>query len=186
LSFYHEYFLGFESKFWPAPSWNITRQVPDFPENFAFAHGRVLFVGLNLVGGIIQDQQEWNTRHAACLEWVNETVAANEGTFDVLLVTAHADPDIDVNAGFFTPFFAAVQQYEEKVIYVHRNLGTDAWQLEPEFNAISNLDVVVVEGSLWPPMWIQIDTQTSTVSIDQISWYEDYSTTGVMPVAPPQ
>lgn len=177
--------LGFETDFWPQPAWNITRQT-EHPENFAFHQHGVLFVGINLVGGVVHDQEEWDARHKGNLQWLNETANALNGTFETLVILSHADPDIEINANFFTPFYAMVQGYNEKIIYVHRNLGIDSWQLEPAFNEIPNLDVVVVEGSLWPPMWIQIDTETGSLSIDQGSWYQDYLTTGVMPASPTQ
>jgi hypothetical protein len=57
------------------------------------------------------------------------------------------------------------------VVLVHRNLGVDSWSLEAEFNGISNLMKVVVEGSIWPPMRMQIDTAQGTVDIDQGEWF---------------
>ncbi|KAG7356989.1 hypothetical protein IV203_001677 [Nitzschia inconspicua] len=186
LSFWYDHLLGFETQFWPEPAWNVTRQTPDHPANFAFGVRNVLFIGLSLVGGIVHNQEEWDTRHSANLRWINETVAARDGDFETLVVMAHADPDIDINENFFASFYTMVQEYDEKVVFVHRNLGIDSWQLEPNFNAIPNLDVVVVEGSLWPPMWLQINTETGSLLIDQGSWYQDYLTTGTMPPSPSQ
>lgn len=134
----------------------------------------------------MHDQEEWTTRHEDNLQWVNETVASMDGKFETLVILSHADPDIEINGDFFAPFYTMVQAFDEKVIYVHRNLGIDSWQIEPSFNGISNLDVVVVEGSLWPPMWIQIDTETRSFSIDQGTWFQDFQATGVMPASPPQ
>ncbi|KAL3907007.1 MAG: hypothetical protein SGILL_009047, partial [Bacillariaceae sp.] len=184
FGFWNEYVLGFESKYWLAPSWEISRQGPDHPENFSFLHGRVLFVGLNLVGGVVHDPQEWATRHEANLLWVNQTVSELDGSFDTMIIVSHADPDIDINDNFFVPFYEMVQTYDEKVIYMHRNLGIDSWQLEPQFNGIPNLDVVVVEGSLWPPMWIQLNTETGSFAMDQGSWYDEFSANGEMPSSP--
>ncbi|KAL3917716.1 MAG: hypothetical protein SGILL_004581 [Bacillariaceae sp.] len=184
FGFWYDYILGFETKYWLAPSWNIARQEPDHPENFSFLQDRVLFLGLNLVGGIVHDQPEWDARHAANLAWVNQTVATMDGTYDTMIVLAHADPDIDINDNFFSSFLEMVRGYDEKVIYMHRNLGIDSWQLEPQFNGIANLDVVVVEGSLWPPMWFQLDLDTGNFAIDQGSWYQDYISSGDMPYSP--
>lgn len=107
-----------------------------------------------------------------------------DGTYDTMIVLAHADPDIDINDNFFSSFLEMVRGYDEKVIYMHRNLGIDSWQLEPQFNGIANLDVVVVEGSLWPPMWFQLDLDTGNFAIDQGSWYQDYISSGDMPYSP--
>ena len=181
LGFWHEYLVDFESKHWPEPSWNVTRQTPDYPENFAFLYNRVLFVGINLPGGNVEDQQEWDDRHAADLLWIDSNVATHVGHFGVLVVFGHADPTIEVNANFFNQFYALVQTYDAHVAFVHRNLGVDSWTIEPAFNNIPNLDVVVIEGSVWPPMWVQIDLSNGTISVDQSSWFSEYNRTGSMP-----
>ena len=132
----------------------------------------------------MHDPQEWASRHEANLLWVNQSVSEMDGSFDTMIIVSHADPDIDINDNFFVPFYEMVQTYDEKVIYMHRNLGIDSWQLEPQFNGIANLDVVVVEGSLWPPMWIQLNTETGSFAMDQGFWYEEFAATGEMPSSP--
>jgi hypothetical protein len=181
LGFWHEYLVDFETKHWQVPSWNVTRQAPDYPENFAFLNSRILFVGINLPGGTIHDQQEWDDRHAANLVWIDSSVGTHDGNFDILIVFGHADPDLDVNGGFFNPFFSLVQTYDEHVVFMHRNLGADTWKIESAYNDILNLDVVVVEGSVWPPMWVQVDLRTGTLSVDQSLWYDEYLSTGSLP-----
>jgi hypothetical protein len=170
--------LDFESRYWPAPSWNVTRQIPDYAENFSFLQDRVLFVGLNVVGGIVHDQVEWDNRHASNLAWINQTATTNDGNFDAMVVLGHSDPDIEINDNFFVGFFELVQTFDEQVFFLHRNLGIDSWQLKPSYNSIPNLDVIVVQGSVWPPMYVEIDLENRALSIDQGSWFDDYSLTG--------
>ena len=182
FSFWETYLLNYETKFWPTPTlWNVTRQEPDFAENFAFVYptnndknnNGVLFVGINLVGGLVHDNREWQDRHEANLEWIDEQYKANEKDFDVMVVMGHADPLLTSSDNFFQTFFDRVEtDYSERqVVFVHRNLGVDAWSLETEFNGISNLMKVVVEGSIWPPMRMQINIAEGTVDIDQAEWY---------------
>jgi hypothetical protein len=167
--------LNYETKFWPATtSWNVTRQQPDFAENFAFVHNRVLFVGINLVGGIVYDNMEWQDRHAANLQWIDDQYFLNEKNIEIMVVLAHSDPTLEGNANFFTTFYERVEfNYERQVVYVHRNLGEESWSLEAKFNGIENLMVVVVEGGIWPPMQMQINTKKGTVDVDQSEWYEE-------------
>jgi hypothetical protein len=184
FEFWYQYILGFETKHWVTPSWNISRQTPDYSENFAFLQKNVLFIGINVVGGIVHDQTEWDSRLDANVQWINKTVNAFNDTFETLVVLGHSDPEIDINESFYTPFFTMVSGYSQKVIYMHRNLGVEAWNVEPEYNSIPNVDVVVVEGSLWPPMWVQIDTVTGSYSVDQETWYQNYVDSGTM-TSPP-
>jgi hypothetical protein len=178
LEFWREYLIEFETQYWPVPSWNVTRQGPDYPENFAYLNDRVLFTAVSLPGGIVYDEAEMENRHLANLAWINTTVATYNGTFDVLVVLGHADPAIQAAGSFFTPFWNIVQSLDERVVFIHRNLGTDSWGLEPEYNGIPNLDVIVVEGSVWPPMMVQIDPISGGISIDQSTWYDAYNSTG--------
>jgi hypothetical protein len=172
FSFWEEYILRYETKFWPAPTlWNVTRQEPDYAENFAYVFNGVLFVGIHLVGGTVHDPQEWQDRQRADLAWIDEQFFQNEGQFEVMVVVAHADPSVDANSIFFDTFFDNVERnYDRQVVFVHRNLGTESWSLETQYQGIANLMLVVVEGSVWPPMRMQIDTKVGTVDIDQSEW----------------
>eukprot|EP00529_Nitzschia_sp_RCC80_P017637 CAMPEP_0113523592 /NCGR_PEP_ID=MMETSP0014_2-20120614/45784_1 /TAXON_ID=2857 /ORGANISM="Nitzschia sp." /LENGTH=847 /DNA_ID=CAMNT_0000421685 /DNA_START=206 /DNA_END=2749 /DNA_ORIENTATION=- /assembly_acc=CAM_ASM_000159 len=178
IGFWYNSLLDFESRYWPAPSWNVTRQLPDNAENFSFVQDRVLFVGMNLVGGFVHDQREWDNRHSSNLAWVDQAVTENSGNFDVVVVLGHSDPDIEVNENFFNRFFELVQTFEEHVFFVHRNLGIDTWQFEPARDGMANVDVIVVEGSAWPPMFIEIDVANRSLTIDQGSWFDDYVSSG--------
>ncbi|MBT6846406.1 MAG: hypothetical protein HOA14_03205, partial [Planctomycetaceae bacterium] len=42
-------------------------------ENFTFNIDGVLFIGINLVGGRVQDAVEWKTRHAQNISWIEST-----------------------------------------------------------------------------------------------------------------
>lgn len=175
FAFWHEYLIDFETQFWSAPQWNVSRQEPDHSENYAYVYNGILFVGINLVGGQVHNTREWQTRHAADLTWIEEQYYLNEGDFEAMVVLAHADPDIQANDNFFETFYDRVQnEYTRQVIFIHRNLGVDSWGLVPKFNGIDNLMKVIVEGSVWPPMLIQIDTKAGTVDIDQGQWYDEY------------
>ena len=168
--------LDYETQFWPAPTaWNTTRQEPDYAENYAYVYNRVLFVGINLVGGTVQDTREWQNRHQADLQWIDDHYNLHNGTIDMMVILAHSDPDIQSNSNFFTTFYERVQlNYKLQVVLLNRNLGVETWGLKPKFNGIDNLTVVVVEGSIWPPMLIQLDPKAGTVDIDQGQWYENY------------
>jgi len=184
LGFWNQYLLDFETKYWQDPSWDVLRQSPDYSENFAFLQRQVLFVGINLVGGIVHDQEEWDARHQADLLWIDTTAAKFDGNFTTMVVLAHADPEIEINHEFFKDFYLMVERYDEKVIFVHRNLGIDTWKKESGFNDIPNLEVVAVEGSKWPPMWVQIDPIIGTYTIDQSTWHDEYVATGALPTTP--
>jgi hypothetical protein len=57
--FWEQYFLNFEQN-WNI-GWEVTHQ-QEQKENLAFVYHDVLFIGLNLVGGRIHDQEEWDEK----------------------------------------------------------------------------------------------------------------------------
>lgn len=120
----------------------------------------------------MHDNREWERRHTANLEWIDDQYLVNEGDFDVMVILAHADPAILTNDNFYSTFFERVQtNYDVQVVLVNRNLQDETWGLETEFNEIENLMRVVVEGSVWPPLLMQIDTKAGTIDVDQSTWF---------------
>ena len=177
LDYWYTYNSDFETKFWPAPTeWNITRQVPFYQENFAYTHQGILFVGINLVGGRFHNAQEWQDRHRADLAWINAQYQEHVNTTTTMVVLAHSAPLIVENAPFFTQFLDDVQNayVDIQVLFIHRNLGENPWRVQPQYNGIDNLMVVVVRGSSWPPMLVEIDATTGVSDFDQDDWYNDY------------
>jgi hypothetical protein len=138
-------------------------------------------MGINLVGGVVHNTIEWNNRHAANLDWIDMQIAEFQGQFSVLVILGQADPAIQSAQSFFDPFFNRVAtEYSQflKVVYMHRNLGVGKGTLQSNFNDIPNLDFVVVEGTIWPSMLIEIDTATGSITVNQDQWYSDHLLNG--------
>jgi hypothetical protein len=174
LTLWEDTLLDFElrNENWQLP-FTVTRQEPDYPENFAFLYENILFLGINLVGGTIHDDAEWAARQAADLEWIDSNVEANRGQMYWMVLFAHADPDIQSSDPFYSPFFEKVRDsYGVPVLLIHRNLGIESSGYEPNYQGIDGLVVLVVEGSIWPPMKIELNA-AGAFTFDQATWYED-------------
>jgi hypothetical protein len=141
-----------------------------------------LIVGINLVGGVVHDNKEWEDRHDADLRWIELNYNAYEGEFETMVIIAHADPEIQANEPFFDVFYELVRSdfAGTQIIFIHRSLGDEGWALEPNYNGIENLMVAVVEGTLWPPMLVTIDTAAGLVEIDQKQWYQQFKAGGMV------
>ena len=173
LDLWYSTLLEYETKYWAPADFPVSRQSPDYPENFAFLHENILFVGINLVGGTIHDANEWAARQAADLAWIDENFDANRSQIDLLVLFAHADPDIQSSAPFYDPFAIRVRDdYNVPTILIHRNLGIESSGFEPNFQGIDGFIVLVVEGSIWPPMKIELNA-AGLFNFDQSTWYDD-------------
>ena len=174
FTFWKQYLLNYETKYWPPPLWTINHYTGVLDENWAFTLNKALFVGINLVGGQVQDTTEWATRQAADLEWINLQVnaARKNQAMDVLVVFAHADPTISTNDPFFVPFFENVRtSYNVPTVLVHRNLGIDSANLQENYMGITDFAVLTVEGGIWPPMRVEIDTLSGSFLWNQSDWF---------------
>jgi hypothetical protein len=175
--------VGFETTHWPS-QWNISRDVAaNRPENFGFLHGNVIFVGLNLPAGHVYDTQAWALRMQDDLAWVRLQFDTYHTQARAMVLFSNASPKDTQNVGFYSPLMNLIASNYAgiHIIIVHQN---DAYQLAGlvrGYNGLSNLDVVTVEGSVWPPMKVTIDLSDAkkvVVMGDQTSWYNNYMATG--------
>jgi uncharacterized repeat protein (TIGR02543 family) len=140
--YWTKHLLGLEQDFCGVP--------PDFeaqsvrPENFAFTANGVLFIGLNLVGGSVQSQSEWNTRLQQNANWVNEKLAEYGSAVRAMVVFGHAGPSSN-RALFFDQFRAAAGSWGKPVLYVHGD--GHSWIMDRPFSQQQNiLRVQVPQG----------------------------------------
>lgn len=117
-----KYYSKFEERF--HPSWKTERQ-PERPENFAFVHKGVVFIGINLVGGRIHDPAEWAARLPQNAAWIHQVLALpsmKDARAAVILCQANPlrkeDPK-EKFAPFFTPFLQTAAEWKKPVLVLH-------------------------------------------------------------------
>lgn len=178
LGYWHQYLLNYETQHWHDPAfWTVEREQTNYPENFAFVYGEILFVGINLVGGVVHDPNEWVDRHQANLKWIDDNFQKHSGQIKAFVLFAHADPDVPSNGPFYEPLKERVKDIYNQipVVLIHRNLGVEPWAWETEYEDIPNFSVIVVAGSVWPPLMGAVDFRKDRPFIfDQSDWYSEY------------
>ena len=179
LGYWRDNLVDYETQFWAQPSWTIARDV-NREENFAFVHKQVIFVGINLVAGSIVSSDEWVGRLQDNLDWIDTQIGLYGGQAKAVTIFCHSSPDHAQNVEFFTELLSRIQNTYTSLhfVLVHRNTPTQTANLERQFNDISNLDMVTVQGSSWPPMKVVIDVDDKKngvkTLVDQTFWYENY------------
>jgi hypothetical protein len=113
--FWDATFMGFDDH-WPGAP--VVERQAERRENFAWAEENVLLMGINLVGGKIHDQDEWNTRMQQDADWVADHFANAADVVYAAVVFGHALPASKHDL-FFEQFRAAAATFGRPVLYLH-------------------------------------------------------------------
>ncbi len=150
--FWKKYFMKFD-RHWKNDI-EVSRQTVR-PENFGFLHGGVLFIGINIVGGRVQDAAEWDTRHKQNVAWINGLVEKHGSMSRSLVVFGHATPTIK-HVKFFGPFGETATRYGKPVLYIHGD--GHRWIEDRPFPEKNILRVQVDQGGIASPVKVVVGT----------------------------
>ncbi len=152
-SWWEKHFTGFDKNWDTSALGPIARQEVR-PENFAFTHKGILFVGINKVGGVVYDEEEWRERLKDDGDWVKKQLSDHAAT-NAAVIFAQA------SAGGKLPDFVktlapAAREYVKPVLYIHADIHK--WLLEERKWAdnITRLQLATVDEK-FPPVQVTID-----------------------------
>ncbi len=144
--------------------WETERQEAR-PENFAFVHSGVLFIGLNVVGGRVHDPLEWATRFRQDNDWVEAQYAKHRSAVRAAVVMVQANvvgqgkPKVAVNLLFkpFTSRFAEISAaFGKPVLFIHadgHNWTKDRpWKEAPQ---VVRVQVDLIQAK-FPPVQVTV------------------------------
>ena len=118
LSYWHQYFLHFNEN-WTFDQ-TITYQT-ERPENFSWFQNQVLFIGLNLVGSSVQDQNEWTTRLSDDANFVSTLIENHKNDAAAIVIFGHANM-VEIGPAKFEPFTipfrAAAASFKKPILYL--------------------------------------------------------------------
>ncbi|HET8735920.1 MAG TPA: metallophosphoesterase [Pricia sp.] len=118
FALWNKYFLKFHEKWQFEPT--VLYQ-EERPENFAWVQNGILFMGLNLVGGVVHDQAEWDGRLADNADWVEKQFEAQIGNVEAAVLFWHAnvtEVDPEKYQLFTERFRTAAATFEKPVLYI--------------------------------------------------------------------
>lgn len=156
--FWVRHFDRFESH-WPGFG-AVTRQ-PQQTANFAFERNRVLFVGLNVVGGRMHDPEEWRWRHEQGLAWLAAKPASADPlpdrkggeTAEAAVIFTHAQPS-PATALFFDGLSRWATEFGRPVLLIHGD--GHRWVKDRPFEAENVLRVQLDMGGVAPPLIVRV------------------------------
>ncbi len=145
---WQKYFSDFEQRYCGTPP--VEAQA-ERSENFAFVHERVLFLGLNLVGGTLHDADEWNLRMQQNAAWVEQQLAEKGRQVRAAVVLGHAQRGGARNL-FFDRFDAAALAFGRPILFVHGD--GHSWAYDSAWG-VANLWRIQIEQHA-PPLEVTV------------------------------
>lgn len=147
---WERHFLRFDQRW--QHGFGLQRQ-PERAENFAFVRGGVLFLGINLVGGRVHDQEEWQLRLAQDLEWTRSNVRESGDLVSSVVLFGHARPE-SKHDRFFDGLERVAVDLGKQVLYLHGD--GHRWIRDRPFGAKNILRVQVDQGGIAPPLQVTV------------------------------
>lgn len=96
---------------------NVSRQ-NSHPENFSFVHERVLFIGINIVGGRVHDKAEWKQRLTDNLEWTTNSLTKHSEDVTKAVIFGHAAPRKE-HKNYFDGLVKQAGIFAKPILYLH-------------------------------------------------------------------
>eukprot|EP00538_Stauroneis_constricta_P004517 CAMPEP_0119554642 /NCGR_PEP_ID=MMETSP1352-20130426/7063_1 /TAXON_ID=265584 /ORGANISM="Stauroneis constricta, Strain CCMP1120" /LENGTH=831 /DNA_ID=CAMNT_0007601257 /DNA_START=287 /DNA_END=2782 /DNA_ORIENTATION=- len=126
-------------------------------ETFVMLHDGVLFVGLHLVNGQTDDDDEWEQRHRDQVGFYFGMLKAHKDKFRAIVLLGNGRPTPQQNA-FWEPFFTSVEPVGKPIIYLHANdgHGQGVTQYVPFEEYPEILAVQVQDGGKNPPLKVGV------------------------------
>jgi len=125
-------------------------------ENFAFLSKGVLFIGLNLVDGTVQDESEWDLRHLQNVQWIEQQLSENdEGEYRAIVMFGHSGFNSKVG-DFFWPAIDRLKEVNKPVLYLHANDGIGMIEYAPVVDFPKFLAVRMEKGGIVGPTIVSV------------------------------
>jgi hypothetical protein len=145
--YWTKYFMHFDQR-WPHEL-NVSRQI-NRPENFSFVYKKVLFIGINIVGGRVHDKAEWKQRLDDNLEWTLKSLADQEEKVQKAVIIGHASPS-KKHISYFNGLVNQSGIFSKPILYLHGD--GHSWYKNRPFKKAKNI------------LRVQLDRGAATITV---------------------
>eukprot|EP00586_Coscinodiscus_wailesii_P014479 CAMPEP_0172519960 /NCGR_PEP_ID=MMETSP1066-20121228/291723_1 /TAXON_ID=671091 /ORGANISM="Coscinodiscus wailesii, Strain CCMP2513" /LENGTH=493 /DNA_ID=CAMNT_0013302635 /DNA_START=131 /DNA_END=1612 /DNA_ORIENTATION=- len=163
--YWEKHFYKFDDN-WKHSGLNVRRMVEGqrrarASANVAWFMEYVLFVGVNLVGGSVQDANEWKERLEDDLEWTLDMIREHwDKGLQAVVIFGHANPR-KVHENYFNPLKKKLNDWKIHVAYIHGD-GHDYFKVEGAFGVRRMTQVQVDRGGFAPPLMVTVHKDSSS------------------------
>ncbi len=156
-NFWVKYFMEFENN-WKHET-KVYRQ-NEAKENFAFTSKGVLFIGLNLVGGLVHDSTEWRERHSQNAQWVKKQFSENKKNVRAAVIVTQAHPK-EKHEDFMTKFLISAEKFSKPIIFIHGD--GHRWIYEESWLKPNIIRIQVDQGGIAPPLKLVMNPESENI-----------------------
>ena len=175
-------FVGYEQKWSPLP-FQVFRQ-GNRTENFYFVYKKVVYIGLNMVGGKVHNEEEWRMRLNDNLKWIRNRVRDHMEEIALVVIFGNSG-NLDVNRSFFVDLASLVTEWNSEFIQkpgtqdemIQRNLPVfyikeheNESVLHKDFMGIRDFMLVNIQSGIWPAAKISIDSELKEITYNDEKW----------------
>jgi len=152
-TYWEKYFLKFD-KNWKL-KYNVEYQ-SEQPENFAFRIKGISFIGINLVGGRVHDQDVWNEKMQHDALWIKKQFQSKE--IKAAVIFAQANPN-EKHELFMKQFRTAANTFAKPILFIHGD--GHRWICDKSWLEQNIIRVQVDQGKIADPLQVtvQIDKE---------------------------
>jgi hypothetical protein len=151
-----EYFIDFDKNWSYGP--DIHRQ-QNANENISWITKDVLMVGINLVGGRIHDQTEWDAMIENANEWIKSQLKWAKQNVQAAVIFAQANPK-SKHQKFMQSFLAEIEKFKKPVLFVHGD--GHRWIYEKSWKLPNLTRVQVDQGRIALPLEVIVNFVTDS------------------------
>mmetsp|Transcript_15190 Transcript_15190/g.22385 ORF Transcript_15190/g.22385 Transcript_15190/m.22385 type:complete len:317 (-) Transcript_15190:227-1177(-) len=149
-----QHFLNFQD------NWNHqfnVRHQKNRPENFAFFHKGVLFVGFHIISATVLDWGAWKEQVQDDVLWLEKEVVSNafSDSTTAIVFVAHAKPHHRRYRAFYEAFIQVTANIKKPLLYLHTD--EQEFQIARDFPVKNILRVAVGRGGDEDPLEITVD-----------------------------
>jgi hypothetical protein len=126
------------------------------PEAFAMLHRGVLVLGLHIVNGPVNDQDEWSAREVQMLTFYFGITNLHKGQFRAIVILGNARPAPQQDE-FFNTVFTSLKDIQRPMAYIHANSGNGSIrEYNPYQDNQSIVGIEIEDGGKNPPLKITV------------------------------
>ncbi|MBC8402420.1 MAG: hypothetical protein H8E14_13105 [Candidatus Marinimicrobia bacterium] len=164
-NYWEQYFMAFDQN-WDVP-FEVQRQI-GYPVNSTFVQNEILFIALNLVGGRIHDQAEWDAMQQNAVDWIEQQLQRKRLLATVVL--AQANPD-EKHQLFMDQFLPLVDKFKYPLLFIHGD--GHHWIYDDPWLVPNLIRIQVDEGGIADPLQVTVaGNKTISFEFERIPFKE--------------